>query len=104
MHLVVVIRAIVGDDDQQWNPIVDGGPDRGRAHQKIAVSANGDRQPARTLERERRADGDSGPGTDASAAIRPEEIERMAERPARAVPPPREVAGPIRALPHAAVS
>ena len=86
MDLVVVVRAIVGDDQQQRNPIVGGSPDRGCAHQKIAVAANGDRQPAGTLERECRADGDSGPRTDASAAIRSEEIERMAKWPVRAIP------------------
>src|ERR1700676_2288229 len=86
MHLVVVVRAIIGDDQQQWNPIVGGSPDRGCAHQKVAVSANGDRQPAGILEREGRADRDARPGTDASAAIRSEEIERMAKRPTRAIP------------------
>ena len=46
MHLVVIERAVVGHDDQQRNAVMHRGPQRGDAHQEIAVAADRDRQPA----------------------------------------------------------
>ena len=92
VHLVVVERAVVGHDDQQRNAVMHRGPERGHAHQEIAVAA--DRRSAMRpvpLQRERRADRDAGTGADAAAAVGAEEVERMAERPARAVPRQRQV-------------
>ena len=66
MNLVVVERAIVGDDDQQGNAVVHRSPQRGRAHQEIAVAADADRQPAGAFERERGADRDAGTAPDAA--------------------------------------
>ena len=92
VHLVVVERAVVGDDEQQRNPVVHRGPQRGRAHQEVAVAADRDRQDAATrAARARRRRAMPGPRADAAAAVGAEEVERMPERPARAVPRQRQV-------------
>ena len=69
VHFVVVERAVVGDDDQQRDAVVRRGPERGDAHQEIAVAADRDRQPPAAFERQRRADRDAGPAADAAAAV-----------------------------------
>ena len=90
MQFVVEEGAIVGDDDQQRNAVMRRGPKRGHAHQEIAVAADRDRQPAGAFQRERRADRDAGAAADAAAAVAAEIVERMAERPASAVPRQRD--------------
>ena len=70
MQLVVEERAVVADHEQQGNAVMHRGPDRGVAHHEVAVAADRDRQPARALERERRADRIAGPAADAAAALR----------------------------------
>jgi hypothetical protein len=59
------------------------GPQRGDAHQEIAVAADRDRQPPGALERQRRADRNAGAAADAAAAVGADIVERMAERPVR---------------------
>ena len=86
VHFVVVEGAIVGDHDQQRNAVMRRCPERGGAHQEIAVAADGDRKAAGSLERERRADRDAGAAAEAAAAVGAKEVERMVERPPRAVP------------------
>ena len=66
-------------------------PERGDAHEIIAVAADRDRQPAGALERQRRADRDAGAAADAAAAVAAEIVERMAERPPGAVPGQRQM-------------
>ena len=91
VHFVVVERAIVGDHDQQRNAVMRRRPERGRAHQEIAVAADADRHAAGAVQRQRRADRDAGAGAEPAAAVRAEKIERMAERPPRAVPRQRQM-------------
>ena len=69
MDLVVVERAIVGDHEQERNAVVRRGPDRGDAHQEVAVAADRDRQAAAALQRERGADRDARAAADAAAAV-----------------------------------
>ena len=45
MHLVVVERAVVGDDDQQRNAVMHRGPESRCAHHEIAVAQHRHRQP-----------------------------------------------------------
>ena len=49
MQLVVIEGAIVGDHEEQRNLVVHRGPYSGYAHEKIAVAAQRDRQPAEFL-------------------------------------------------------
>ena len=92
VHLVVVERAVVGDDDAAAES---GSARRSTARSRPSGSRRRRRsRPAalpRSLQRQRRADGDAGPAADAAAAVGAEEVERMAERPARAVPRQRQV-------------
>ena len=82
MQFVVEEGAVVGDHDQQRDVVMRRGPQRGDAHQEIAVAADRDRQPAGAFERQRRADRNAGAAADAAAAVGAEIVERMAERPA----------------------
>ena len=81
MQFVVEEGSIIGDYDQQRNVVVRRGPQRGDAHQEIAVAANRDRQPAAAFERQRRADRNAGAAADAAAAVGAEIIERMVGTP-----------------------
>ena len=67
------------------------GPQRGHAHAEVAVAANCDRQAARTLERERGADGDARSASDAAASLGADVVERMPERPGGPVPGERQM-------------
>ncbi len=91
VQLVVIERAIVGDHEQERNFVMHRCPHRGHAHEVIAVAANGDRQPAGILQRQRGTDGNSRAATDAAAAVGPEIVERMAERPPAVLPRDRQV-------------
>src|SRR6202046_686691 len=75
VQLVVIERAIVGKHEQQRDLVVHRGPHRGDAHEKIAVAADRDRQPAGALQRQRRADGNSRAATDAATAVGADIIE-----------------------------
>ena len=86
VQFVVEERAIVGDHDQQRNAVMRRRPERGHAHQEIAVAADRDRHAAGALQRQRGADGNAGTAADAAAAVGAEIVERMAERPTGAVP------------------
>ncbi len=55
MQFVVEERSIIGDHNQQRNVVVRRGPERGDAHQEVAVAAHGDRQPTAVFERQRGA-------------------------------------------------
>src|SRR5262245_5212224 len=69
MHLVIVERAIVGDYEQQWNAVVHRSPDRGHAHQVVAIAADRDRQPPAAFERQRGTNRDAGPAAKPAAAV-----------------------------------
>ena len=86
VQLVVEEGAVVGDENEAGNAVVRSGPERGGAHQEIAVTHDRDREPAARLQRERRAHGDAGPRADSTAALRADVIERMAEVAVSAVP------------------
>src|SRR5258708_30651038 len=51
-EVVVEERAVVADHDQERNAVMHRGPDRGRAHEEAAVSADGARHPPPALDRE----------------------------------------------------
>src|SRR5262249_15606925 len=70
--------------------VVCGRPQRGDAHEVIAIAEERDRDPARPLKRERGADRDAGARTDAGAAITAEVVERMAKIPRLARPTGRQ--------------
>ena len=91
MQFVIEERAVVGDHEQERDLVVHRGPDRGDAHQEVAVAADRDRHAAGPFQRQRRADRDAGSAADAAAAIGTEVIERMAKRDAGAVPRQRQV-------------
>ena len=59
--------------------IVDAGPQRGDAHQVIAVAQHRDRQAIAAAHRERRADRHAGAGADAAAAVEADVVQRMLE-------------------------
>ena len=91
MQFVVEEGAVVGNHHQQRNAVMRRGPERGDAHQIVAVAADRDRQPAGAFQRERRADRNAGAAADAAAAVGAEIVERMAERPPGAVPGQRQM-------------
>src|ERR1700730_3473026 len=80
VQLVVIERTIVGEHEQQRNFVMHRGPHRGDAHQKVAVAADRDRQPAGALERQRGADGNAGSTANTAAAVGADIVERMLER------------------------
>ena len=91
VHFVVVERAIVGDHDAAAE-CGNAPPSRAR----LRPSGNRRRRRSRphaagALQRERRADRDARAAADAAAAVGAEEVERMAERPPRAVPRQRQM-------------
>ena len=71
MQFVVEERAVVGDHDQERNAVMCRRPQRGDAHQEIAIAADRDRQTAAAFERQRCADRNTGPAADAAAAVEP---------------------------------
>src|SRR5262249_4745600 len=76
VRLVVVEGSVVADDEEARDAVVRGRPQRGDAHEVIAIAEQRDRDPARPLKRERGADRDAGARTDAGAAITAEVVER----------------------------
>ena len=86
VQLVVIERAIVGEHEQERDFVMHRRPHRGDAHQKIAVAADRDRQPAGAFERQRRADRNARAAADAAAAVGADIIERMTERDPAVVP------------------
>src|SRR5205823_1456594 len=91
VQLVVEEGAVVADYNEQRDAVMHRGPDRGGAHEEVAVAADRDRQPPRAFERERRADRHPRSAADAAAAFRADVIERMMEWPRRSVPGQRQV-------------
>ena len=77
MDHIVVEEGIVRHHDQQRQPVMRRGPDRGPAHQEVAVTQDGHRQPSAALQRERGAHGHSRPGADARTAVHPQVVQRM---------------------------
>src|SRR5215211_3270402 len=71
--LVVVVRAVVADQDQQRQLVVDRGPQRRAGHHEVAVADHRHRQLPGVLVRQRHAHGAAGaiaqPATAALAAI-----------------------------------
>jgi hypothetical protein len=90
VHDVVVEGGVVRHHDQQRQPVVRRGPDRGRAHQEVTVAQDRHRQPAAALERERGAHGHPRPGADAGAAVHPQEVQRMVHLQVGTVPAERD--------------
>src|SRR5262245_4999617 len=99
MHLVVVERAIVGDYEQQRNAVVHRSPDRGHAHQVIAVAADGDRQPPAAFECQRGTYRNAGPPAEPATAIGTEIVERVAKIPPPPAPGDRHVGQRHRPIP-----
>src|SRR5690348_1395933 len=91
MQFVVEEGAIVGDHDEQRDAVMRRGPDRGDAHEEVAVAADADGHAARAFQRQRRADADAGAAADAAAAVGAEKVERVAQRDAGAVPRQRQM-------------
>ena len=79
VHHVVEVEGVVRDHDQQRQPVVGRGPDRGPAHQEVAVAEDGHRQAAAALERERGPDRHPRPRADARAAVQAQVVERVAD-------------------------
>ena len=77
MQFVIEERSIIGDHDQQRNAVVRRGPQRGDAHQEVAVATDGDRQPAAVFKRQRSANRNARAAADASATIGTEIVEGM---------------------------
>src|SRR5206468_5154 len=98
MHLVIVEGPVVRYHHEKRYPIVHRGPQRRRTHEEIAITTDGDRQPPAVLERKRSADRNTGARAYASAAIRAQEVERMAEWPGRPVPRQRQMRERDRAI------
>ena len=98
VQLVVEERFVVGDDDQHRHAIVNAGPERGDAHQVVAVAEHRDRQPIAAAQRQRRADRHARTRADAAAAVEADVVERMREAAELARPAERQpdVRGPMR--------
>src|SRR5438445_13784762 len=69
MLLVIEIGTSVVDQDPKRNAMARGGPDRGRAHAKIAVAQHRDGIAALPVEPDRGADRKAGPGAEPAAAV-----------------------------------
>src|SRR3954471_15988194 len=91
VELVVVERAVVGDQEKARQLVVRGGPERRVAHEEITVSHDADHQAPAAVQCECRADREAGAGPDAATAIGAEIVERVAEVPIRAVPAERQL-------------
>ena len=100
VHLIVVERAVVRHDHQQRDPVVRRGPQRGHAHQEVAVAQDRDaaagRCPARPAPRRPRCRGRRRSRRPRRAEI----VERMAERPVSGVPDQRQMQQRHRRLAH----
>src|SRR5207244_2538327 len=81
VHLVVVERAVVRHEEKTRQLIVRRRPDRGVAHQEIAVADDADHHASAAFERERRADRETRSRPYPAAAIGAEIIQRMPEVP-----------------------
>src|SRR5215475_4567883 len=81
VNLIIVERTIVGHHDKQRNAVVHRSPQRRHRHQEIAVAADPDGQPARSLEGKRRSDRYPGAAADTPATVGAEEVQRVAEVP-----------------------
>src|SRR6185436_15492541 len=86
MQLVIEERTVVGHHDEERDLVVRRGPERDVAHHEVAVAADCDREPAGALERKRGADRIARTAADSAAAFRAHIVERMLERPGRAIP------------------
>src|SRR5204862_4712975 len=72
---------VVGDDDEQRDPVMHRRPDRGAAHQEIAVAEHRNRQPFAVAQCQGGADRHARAAADPAAAIAAERVERMADLP-----------------------
>jgi hypothetical protein len=81
VQLVIEERFVVRDDDQERHAVVDAGPQRGEAHQVVAVAQHRDRQPvaAGVAQRQRRTHRHPGSRSDAAAAVESDVVLRMRE-------------------------
>src|SRR5207302_8206314 len=91
MKLVIEEGLVVRDDQKQRDAVMHGGPQRGDAHEVVAISTNSDRQPPGAAQSECGADRNARAAADAAAAIGPDKFERMSKWPARAVPRKRQM-------------
>src|SRR5215475_6336326 len=91
MQLVVEIGAVVVDQHQQRDAVAHRGPDRRRTHAEVAVAEHRYGVTAESLQRERRADREPGPGAEPAATVLAEISEPILERPDvdRPAPPKR---------------
>ena len=64
---VIVVGAVVGDDDQQGDFHVRRGPERVRGHGVVAIADHPEHEPAGALERERGSDAIARPRAHAAA-------------------------------------
>ena len=90
VQLVIEERAVVGEHDQQRDAVAHRRPQRGDAHQEIAVAEHRDRQALAVAQRQSRADRHARPRSDAAAAIGAEKVERVPEIPQMLAPAERQ--------------
>src|SRR5690348_16710779 len=90
VQLVVKEGIVVRHDDKQRDPVMHRGPDRGAAHQKIAITEDCNRKAVTSLgavaQCQGGADRHARPAADASAPIAAERVERVPDLPGIADP------------------